>query len=179
MTAGAPRGAPVRADVPWLDPRAQRAWRSLQMMQGRLSSALARQLSAESDLSLQDYVVLVALTDRPDGRVRLFALADGLGWERSRLSHHVARMANRGFVRKERCPSDRRGAFVVVTDRGRQALEVAAPGHVASVRRLFVDVLGPDELDAIATASERVLEVLGGLDALAGADALDGSGAPG
>ena len=131
------------------------------MMQGRLSSALARQLSAESDLSLQDYVVLVALTDTPDGRVRLFALADGLGWERSRLSHHVARMANRGLVRKERCPSDRRGAFVVVTDRGRQAIEVAAPGHVASVRRLFVDVLGPDELEAIATASERVLEALG------------------
>ncbi len=170
----------VRTDVPWLDPQAQRAWRSLQMMQGRLTSALARQLSAESELSLQDYVVLVALTDTPEGRVRPFALAEGLGWERSRVSHHIARMADRGLVRKERCPTDRRGAFVAVTDRGRQAIESAAPGHVASVRRLFVDVLDAAQLDAIATASERVLEKLAeleGVDARAGAGAGAAAGA--
>ena len=68
--------------------------------------------------------------------MRLFELAEVLGWEKSRLSHHVGRMADRGLVKNERCDSDRRGAFVVVTDRGRQEIEAAAPGHVTAVRRL-------------------------------------------
>ena len=83
-----------------------------------------------------------------------------LGWEKSRLSHHVARMADRGLVKKEKCDSDRRGAFVVVTERGRKEIEAAAPGHVATVRRLFVDRLTPDQLDAIAEAAEIVLAAL-------------------
>ena len=69
-------------------------------MQMRLEGELARQLAADSGLSYPDYLVLVALTDRPDGRMRLFELAGVLGWEKSRLSHHVARMATRGLVKK-------------------------------------------------------------------------------
>lgn len=129
----------------------------LQFMQRRLEGALARQLAEDSGLSYPDYLVLVALTDRPDGRMRLFELAGVLGWERSRLSHHVARMAARGVVKKERCDADRRGAFVVVTKRGRTEIEAAAPGHVAAVRRLFADRLTPGQLDAIGDAAEAVL----------------------
>ena len=143
-----------------LTEREERAWRSLQFMQMRLDGELARQLAAESGLSYPDYVVLVALTDRPDGRMRLFELASVLGWEKSRLSHHVGRMADRGLVTKERCDSDRRGAFVVVTRRGRQEIEAAAPGHVAAVRRLFVDRLTPSQLDAIGEAADIVLAAL-------------------
>jgi len=129
-------------------------------MQMRLEAALGRQLADESELSLSDYAVLVSLTDRPDGRLRLFELGQEIGWEKSRLSHHVARMAGRGLVKKETCDADRRGAFVVVTKKGRKAIEAAAPGHVAEVRRLVVDRLSADELDAIAKAAETVLAAL-------------------
>lgn len=141
----------------WLDEREERAWRALQLMQMRLAAQLARDLAAHSDLSYSDYVVLVALTDRPDGRMRLYELARVLGWEKSRLSHHLARMAERGLVTKEKCESDRRGAFVVVTKRGRQEIERAAPSHVESVRRLFIDRLTPRQLAAIGAAAETVL----------------------
>lgn len=146
--------------VRWLDEREERAWRALQFMQMRLDGELARQLATDSGLSYPDYVVLVALTDRPDGRMRLFELADVLGWEKSRLSHHVARMTGRGLVDKERCDTDRRGAFVVVTKQGRKEIEGAAPGHVAAVRRLFLDHLSPAQLDAVAEAAETVLAAL-------------------
>jgi DNA-binding MarR family transcriptional regulator len=145
------------ADVRWLDEREERAWRALQFMQMRLEAELARQLASESGLSYSDYLVLVALTDRTEARLRLFELGEILGWEKSRLSHHVGRMADRGLVKKEKCDSDRRGAFVVLTEQGRAAIELAAPGHVAIVRSLFIDKLTPAELDVIATASERVL----------------------
>src|SRR5690606_19028068 len=136
-------------EVRWLDKRELRAWRSLQFMQMRLEGELARQLAADSGLSYPDYLVLVALTDRPDGRLRLYELAGVLGWEKSRASHHVGRMVKRGLVTKETCDDDRRGAYVVVTERGRRAIEAAAPGHVAAVRRLFVDRLTPEQLDAV------------------------------
>lgn len=80
------------ADVAWLTESVERTWRALQLMQMRLEGELARQLVADSGLSCPDYVVLVALADRPDGRMRVFELAAILGWEKSRLSHHVARM---------------------------------------------------------------------------------------
>ena len=145
------------SEVRWLDEREERAWRALQFMQMRLTGRLARDLAATSDLSYPDYVVLVALTDRPDGRMRLFELGAVLGWEKSRLSHHVARMGDRGLVTKEKCGDDRRGAYVVVTKRGRHAVEAAAPRHLETVRRLFIDRLTPRQLDMVGAAAEAVL----------------------
>ena len=149
-------------DVQWLDEREQRAWRALQFMQMRLHAALARQLSADSGMSYQDYALLVALTDSPEGRLRLFELAGTVGWEKSRLSHQVARMAERGLVRKEKCDLDRRGSYVIVTPAGRKEIEAAAPGHVNAVRRLFIDRLAPEQLDALGAACEQVLAGLDG-----------------
>jgi DNA-binding MarR family transcriptional regulator len=111
-------------------------------MQMRLEGALARQLAADSGISYPDYVVLVALL---------------LGWETSRLSHQVSRMAARGLVRRERCAHDRRGSEIVLTAEGRRTITAAAPGHVAAVRRWFVDVLEPAELEALRVAAEKVL----------------------
>ncbi len=148
------------AAVPWLDEAQQSAWRALQVMIARLNAALAGQLAAESDLSLADYVVLVVLTGKPDGAARLFELAHYLGWERSRVSHHVSRMAARGLVRKERSSVDRRGAFVVVTPAGRRAIEAAAPGHVRTVRRFFVDALTDEQLEVLADAARRVVAAI-------------------
>jgi DNA-binding MarR family transcriptional regulator len=149
----------TRANVTeqWLSEPEERAWRALQFMQMRLTAELGRLLAADSELSYQDYLVLVALTDRPDGRMRLFEVGRQLGWEQSRLSHQVSRMTDRGLVLKEKCDSDRRGAFVVVTPKGRSEIERAAPGHAAAVRRLFVDVLRPDQLAALGDAAEAVL----------------------
>ena len=147
-------------DVRWLDEREARAWRSLQFMQMRLTGRLAADVAATSDLSYADYVVLVALSDRAGGRARLFEVGDILGWEKSRVSHQIARMAERGLVSKERCGNDRRGAYVVTTKRGREAIEAAAPHHVATVRRLFVDQLTSDELDVVGSVAEKVLRVL-------------------
>ena len=147
-------------EVPWLSEREERVWRALQFMVMRLEGELARQLTAATGLSYPDYLVLVALTDRPDDRLRLFELAGVLGWEKSRASHHVGRMVHRGLVTKEKCTSDRRGAYVVVTQRGRDEIEPAAPGHVAAVRHLFVDRLTPSQLDAIGDAAEVVLGAL-------------------
>lgn len=148
------------AEAQWLTEREAHAWRSLQMMQMRLTGALTRQLVADSHLSYPDYLVLVGLTEQEDGRLRLFELGRLLGWEKSRLSHHVARMDQRGLVTKEACGSDRRGFHVVVTPAGRKAIKAAAPGHVDAVRRLFVDRLSPTQLDAIAAASDAVLAAL-------------------
>ena len=131
-------------------------------MQIRLEAELARQLPTDSALSYPEYLVLVALTDHPEGRLRLFELGGVLGWGRSRLSHHVACMAERGLVKKEKCDADRRGAYVAVTSKGRKEIEAAAPGHVATVRRLIVDVLTPEQLDVIADAAEAVLARLDG-----------------
>lgn len=145
------------ANASWLNEEEERAWRALQFMQMRVEAELARQLGADSGLSYPDYLVLVALTDRDDGRMRLFELAGTLGWEKSRASHQAGRMAERGLVTKEKCDSDRRGAFVVVTRQGRREIAAAAPGHVAAVRRLVIDRLTPEELAVIGTAAGKVL----------------------
>jgi DNA-binding MarR family transcriptional regulator len=145
------------SDVRWLDEREERAWRSFQAMQMRLNAQLARDLSAHSDLSYQDYAVLVALTAQPEGRMRLFELGFLLGWEKSRLSHQVSRMAERGLVDKIKCPSDLRGAVVAVSSHGWDQIRSAAPGHLEAVRRLFVDLLDAEQLDALAEVSEKVL----------------------
>jgi len=141
----------------WLNDDEARAWRGLQFMQMRLEAELSRQLAADSSLSLQDYGVLVALTDQRDGRLRAFELADRLGWDKTRLSHHLKRMVDRELIDKETCPSDRRGFFIVVTALGRQEIERAAPGHVNSVRRVFLDHVTPEELTVIADVTARVL----------------------
>ena len=146
----------------WLNEREAAAWRGLLRMHSQLTAELARRLATESPLPYSDYEVLVALTDRPDGRLRVFELAEALGWEKSRASHHIARMAERGFVKKVPCPTDRRGAYVDITARGRRRIEAAAPGHVAAVRELFIDRLNAAQLDAVAQVAEDILTPLVG-----------------
>lgn len=144
----------------WLDEREHRAWRGLQQVQHRLTAALGRQLAADSGLSLPDYNVLIVLTEVPEGRIRAFELGLELGWEKSRVSHHISRMADRGLVRKEQCESDQRGSFIAVTPAGRAAIQAAAPGHVETVRRLVIDRLTPAQLDALGDITEEVLAAL-------------------
>ena len=141
----------------WLTDEQQRAWRGLLAMTSQLQSRLNRELQAASGLSLADYDVLVALSESPGGRLRVFELGRDLAWEQSRLSHHLARMQRRGLVGREECEDDRRGAFAVVTAAGRRSLEMAAPGHVHAVRELVFDGLTGDDVSALEDLTHRVV----------------------
>ena len=141
----------------WLTPEEQRAWRGFVRLHERLGGRLGRMLQSESNVSAADFAVLVHLTDSPEGRQRYQDLARALEWEKSRMSHHIARMAGRGMVVREECAEDGRGAYVVITDVGRAAIEAAAPRHVEAVRELFMDHVTPAELRVLAEISERVI----------------------
>ena len=139
----------------------QRAsWRQMMLMAFQLSGELGRQLSAKCGLSYQDYLVLAVLKDREDGRIRANELGRELGWEKSRVSHHVARMTERGFVRRETFASDKRGALAVITAKGREAIEAAASVHDAVVRDHFLAHVQKDELGVISDVAQRVLASL-------------------
>jgi DNA-binding MarR family transcriptional regulator len=144
-------------EVQWLEDRQLGAWRGLLQMHGFLSTELARRLSAESSLSYPEYEVLVYLTDHGGGRLRVYELAELLGWEKSRVSHQVTRMAERGLVTKIPCVDDRRGSFVEVTREGRAEIEAAAPGHVEAVRDLFVNRLTDQQMDQLIQVTHDVL----------------------
>lgn len=144
-------------DLSWLNEREERAWRGLQLMEMRLERELSRQLAADSDLSYPDYLVLIVLSEQFEGRMRFYEIGEMLSWEKSRLSHHLSRMEKRDLITKEPCDEDRRGAFAVITKQGRAAIEAAAPGHLSAVRRLFVDHLDDDQLDALVNITETIL----------------------
>jgi DNA-binding MarR family transcriptional regulator len=133
------------------------AWRQLQLMHFQLTAKLNRELAGQTGLSYPDFLVLAVVRDRPEGRMRAFELGNELGWEKSRVSHHVARMGERGLVKRERCATDQRGAFVVITTKGRKAIEAALPVHVGNVRRHFLDLVTDAELRTLSTVAGRVL----------------------
>ena len=135
---------PQPFDKQWLTVDQQRAWRLLLVVMSQLPSDLNRQLQADAGLSFQDFDVLVHLRESKGNRLRIGELAEALGWERSRTSHHVARMGARGLVCRERVDGDGRGAWVIATYRGLTEQEAAAAAHVELVRRLlFTDM--PEE----------------------------------
>ena len=144
--------------VQWLSTEQQQAWRAFIRLHQKLTARLGSDLQEQSGLSGADFEILVALTDVPQGRLRFQELAAAIDWERSRLSHQVARMTKRGLVAREECAEDGRGAFVAITDHGRDVIEEAAPKHVATVRRLVIDAVSADELTALGQLSERILE---------------------
>lgn len=156
---------PDATTVRWLTDREQQAWRAFLTMQDRLNARLNREMQDNSGLSSADFAVLVPLSEHPDGRMRVLELARGLRWEKSRLSHQLTRMQQRGLVERSNCSEDRRGAFIVLTDQGREAVEAAAPAHVESVRRYLFDALTAEQVDslhAIASATVDRLEQAGG-----------------
>lgn len=141
----------------WLDEDEARAWRGFLRMHQVVRAQLERELSRETGLSLADYEVLVSLSEADGRRLRMWALADALQWSRSRLSHHVARMHDRGLLSREDCPTDARGAFATLTPVGLGAIEAAAPGHLAGVRRHVFDRLSADQVQALADITGAVL----------------------
>jgi len=144
----------------WLTEEEQRAWRGLLRMTSQLNARMNRQLLQDYGVSLADYDVLVVLSEAPEGRLRVFEVADALAWEQSRVSHQLARMQRRGLIAREGCASDARGAFAVLTEAGRAAIERAAPAHVETVRQLVFDGLTHDQLTALTEITTHVLDRL-------------------
>ncbi len=144
----------------WLTADEQQAWRSYLRAGTLLTARLNRQLQADSGLSLPEYEVLVQLSEAPDGKLRPFQLGLALDWEQSRLSHLLTRMTRRGFVDQaglSRRPA-RRGSRADRT--GRAAIESAAPGHVAAVRRLVFDQMDSAQAVAFGQVFEAILAAL-------------------
>ena len=142
----------------WLSDEQQRIWRDYLAMVGHLHTAMHRQLQQDCELSLSDYDVLVALSER--GPLRIKELGDLIGWEQSRLSHQLRRMRGRGLLQREGDDDDRRGATVALTDAGMAAVQTAAPGHVELVRSMVFDGLSEAEEQAFGAAVAAVLERL-------------------
>ena len=140
----------------WLVGDEQRAWLAYIRIQLRLAYEMNRQLLADSDLSLPDYDVLAALSVADEGRMQITVLAAQIGWERSRVSHHVRRMSLRGLVTCGPSAADRRVTEVTLTDHGWQAMKEAAPGHVDLIRRLFFGGLPADLVGPLSEALESI-----------------------
>jgi DNA-binding MarR family transcriptional regulator len=144
------------AEPRWLDEREQRAWRAFTAMHHRLLAAVQRDLLREAGLSGPDYAVLATLSEAPGATLRAHQLAAVAGWEKSRLSHQLTRMAQRGLIERRTCSDDARYADIVLTETGREAIVAAAPRHVSRIREWFVEAMTPDQLDAFAASCDAV-----------------------
>ncbi|MUL47468.1 MarR family transcriptional regulator [Mycobacterium sp. CBMA293] len=139
----------------WLTDDQQDLWRAYLAMSGRLQAALNRQLQHHHGLSLADYDVLVALSERPD--CRMGELGAYLNWEQSRVSHQLARMRARGLIERAGAVDDRRAAVVTLSESGRDALEAAAPAHAELVRSVVFDGMSRTQATALRQWTAAVL----------------------
>lgn len=144
--------------VPWLNSEEHETWLHFRQLLWQYPAALDRQLMRDSGLSTGEYSVLAALSDEPDGTLRAGELARILVWERSRISHLVRRMEVKCLVARRATRGDGRGAELVLTAKGREALDAAAPDHVRFVRSTLFDVLGKEEARALGDMLKRVAD---------------------
>jgi len=147
----------VVANPRWLSDVEQRAWRCWIDAARRIDVALDRQLKDDHGLSLDDYEVMVRLSEVDGQRMRMSDLATSVANSPSRLSQRIDRMAARGLVCREASDDDGRVALACLTDEGRARLEAAAPGHVAEARRQFVDRLTPEQIEVLAEILPNLL----------------------
>lgn len=146
----------------WLSEEEQRAWRAYVQSSKVLFDALDRQLQRDADMPHAYYEILVALSEAEGRTMRMSELAARTLSSRSRLSHAVARLEERGWVVREDCATDRRGQNARLTDRGFQTLADAAHGHVRAVREYLIDVLSTEQLEQLATISDAIIAKIGG-----------------
>ncbi len=144
----------------WLSDEEQHVWREFSMATRLLQAHLEGQLQHEAGMPHAYYEVLVALSEAPGRQLRMSELADARKASRSRLSHAVARLEANGWVRRESCPTDKRGSWAVLTPEGFAALERAAPGHVDAVRESLFDPLTPEQVRALGEISSAIRQQL-------------------
>lgn len=139
-----------------LSEREQSAWRTFIESSWALHTHLEDELRAQTGLSMNDYHVMVVLSEAPEHRLRMGELANRLVFSPSRITYQISSMVKRGLVRKEACAEDGRGQEAILTDEGLAALEAAAPLHLITVRDSFIDRLDPDELAVIGRVFDKV-----------------------
>jgi len=140
----------------WLDDDEQQAWRGLLAATARIDRLLDEQLQRDSGMPHAYYMVLVALSEQPGRACRMSVLAERTMSSQSRVSHAVARLEERGWVRRDPSSSDRRGKLAVLTEEGRRALREAAPGHVEQVRRVVFDRLTPAQVQQLREITSAI-----------------------
>lgn len=148
------------AEPRWLSEEEQRTWRAFLTAVRLLTAELDRELQRDADMPHTYYEILVALSEAPGRRLRMSDLAATSLSSRSRLSHAVSRLDEEGWVERQSCPTDRRGAFAVLTDKGFAALEAAAPGHVDAVRSHLFDHLTPEQVRQLGEISASLRDGL-------------------
>ncbi|GAA3058842.1 MarR family transcriptional regulator [Streptomyces olivoverticillatus] len=151
----------------WLTDEEQATWRAYRHASTLLEDFLDRQLQRDAGMPHIYYGLLVQLSDAPRRRMRMTELAQHAKITRSRLSHAIARLEKNGWVRREDCPSDKRGQLAVLTDEGFEMLRASAPGHVEAVRMALFDRLTPEQA---AQFGEMCRVIAAGLQPATGAD---------
>src|SRR5215470_16443516 len=141
----------------WLSETEQRAWRQFIQACQALFAGIDAQLLRDSGLPHGYYEILVHLSESPDRALRMTELANASTFSKSRLSHAVARLEDRGWVLRRECPTDRRGQIAQLTDEGFAALAAAAPGHVDQVRKSLIDVLTPEQVRQLGEISAAII----------------------
>jgi DNA-binding MarR family transcriptional regulator len=141
----------------WLSAEEQVAWRSFVDGVRGLMDVLDRQLQADSNLPHSYFEVLIPLSEAECRTMRMSELAEAARSSRSRLSHAVARLEERGWVRRVDCATDRRGQLAQLTDSGFAVVEAAAPGHVAAVRKYLIDRLSPEQITVLGEIGQVML----------------------
>jgi DNA-binding MarR family transcriptional regulator len=148
----------------WLTDTEQHAWRSFIEGVRSLTDVLDRQLQADSNLPHSYFEILIPLSEVEGRAMRMSELADSTRSSRSRLSHAVSRLEERGWVERLDCPTDKRGQLARLTDEGFAVVEAAAPGHVEAVRKYLIDRLSPRQLEALGEIGETMLKATAGTD---------------
>ncbi|MHC0433314.1 MarR family winged helix-turn-helix transcriptional regulator [Streptomyces sp. O3] len=144
----------------WLDDEEQRTWQAYLHATMLLDDHLDRQLQRDAKMPHVYYGLLVQLSAAPRRRMRMTELAKRAKITRSRLSHAIARLEKQGWVRREDCPSDKRGQNALLTDAGYEVLKQAAPGHVAAVRHALFDRLSPEQQKSLGEIMTIIAEGL-------------------
>jgi DNA-binding MarR family transcriptional regulator len=145
-----------QAQTRWLTADEQRAWRAYLGASKRLFAEMEAHLQHVAGIPHAYYEILVALSEAPGRELRMTQLADAAVASKSRLSHAVARLEERGWVERTACPTDRRGQVAQLTDAGFAALAGAAPGHVELVRQMMFDQLSGEQVEQLRVISEAV-----------------------
>jgi DNA-binding MarR family transcriptional regulator len=150
-------GVMADSETRWLTAEEQHAWRAFLTAMQTLFSTVEAQLQHESGIPHGYYEILVRLSEAPGRALRMSQLAEASASSKSRLSHAVARLEERGWVERLNCATDRRGQIAQLTDAGYAALEAAAPRHVEHVRRSMFDVLSAEQVAHLTEICEAII----------------------
>jgi DNA-binding MarR family transcriptional regulator len=140
----------------WLNEREQRAWRAFLLASQLLMDQLDRELQDEAGIPRAYYAIMVVLSEQPERALRMTEIADRLRFSKSRLTHAIGRLEERGWVERAACPTDRRGAHAVLTEAGQTALVAAAPTHVAGVRRHLFERLTAEQVEQLRVIGDAI-----------------------